>query len=71
MGTGTVATWPMCRAPSLLPQGPSKQKVLEARQASDGHTRWLLKRKIKAFYTNVLAEDLRSGVQMLLQVGPS
>ncbi|XP_040536929.1 solute carrier family 12 member 3 isoform X1 [Gallus gallus] len=47
--------------------GPSKQKVLEARQASDGHTRWLLKRKIKAFYTNVLAEDLRSGVQMLLQ----
>uniref|UniRef100_A0A8B9EJ02 Solute carrier family 12 member 3 n=1 Tax=Anser cygnoides TaxID=8845 RepID=A0A8B9EJ02_ANSCY len=34
---------------------------------SDGHTRWLLKRKIKAFYTNVLAEDLRSGVQMLMQ----
>ncbi|XP_048814114.1 solute carrier family 12 member 3 isoform X5 [Lagopus muta] len=47
--------------------GPRKQKVPEARQASDGHTRWLLKRKIKAFYTNVLAEDLRSGVQMLLQ----
>uniref|UniRef100_G1MQZ9 Solute carrier family 12 member 3 n=1 Tax=Meleagris gallopavo TaxID=9103 RepID=G1MQZ9_MELGA len=47
--------------------GPCKQKVPEARQASDGHTRWLLKRKIKAFYTNVLAEDLRSGVQMLLQ----
>lgn len=69
MGTGTVATRPMGRAPSLLPQGPRKQKVPEARQASDGHTRWLLKRKIKAFYTNVLAEDLRSGVQMLLQVG--
>ncbi|OXB74088.1 UNVERIFIED_CONTAM: hypothetical protein H355_003151 [Colinus virginianus] len=47
--------------------GPRKQKVPEARQASDGHTRWLLKRKIKAFYTDVLAEDLRSGVQMLLQ----
>ncbi|OXB54213.1 hypothetical protein ASZ78_013974 [Callipepla squamata] len=48
--------------------GPRRQKVPEARQASDGHTRWLLKRKIKAFYTDVLAEDLRSGVQMLLQV---
>ncbi|XP_032302943.1 solute carrier family 12 member 3 isoform X3 [Coturnix japonica] len=47
--------------------GPRKQKVPEAQQALDGHTRWLLKRKIKAFYTNVLAEDLRSGVQMLLQ----
>ncbi|XP_052541206.1 solute carrier family 12 member 3 isoform X3 [Tympanuchus pallidicinctus] len=47
--------------------GPRKQRVPEARQASDGHTRWLLKRKIKAFYTNVLSEDLRSGVQMLLQ----
>ncbi|XP_065589516.1 solute carrier family 12 member 3 [Cyrtonyx montezumae] len=47
--------------------GTRRQKVPEARQASDGHTRWLLKRKIKAFYTDVFAEDLRSGVQMLLQ----
>uniref|UniRef100_A0A669R9A9 Solute carrier family 12 member 3 n=1 Tax=Phasianus colchicus TaxID=9054 RepID=A0A669R9A9_PHACC len=51
----------------LIVSGPRKQKVPEAWQASDGHTRWLLKRKIKAFYTHVLAEDLRSGVQMLLQ----
>lgn len=68
---GTAATQPMGRVSSLLPQGPRKQKVPEAQQALDGHTRWLLKRKIKAFYTNVLAEDLRSGVQMLLQVGLS
>ncbi|XP_047934718.2 solute carrier family 12 member 3 isoform X1 [Anser cygnoides] len=47
--------------------GPRKQKMPESRLTSDGHTRWLLKRKIKAFYTNVLAEDLRSGVQMLMQ----
>lgn len=51
-------------------QGPRKQKMPESRLTSDGHTRWLLKRKIKAFYTNVLAEDLRSGVQMLMQVEP-
>ncbi|NXL93147.1 S12A3 protein, partial [Alectura lathami] len=47
--------------------GPRKQNVPETWLASDGHTRWLLKRKIKAFYTDVLAEDLRSGVQMLMQ----
>lgn len=59
------------RAPSPAPhQGPRKQKMPESRLTSDGHTRWLLKRKIKAFYTNVLAEDLRSGVQMLMQVEP-
>uniref|UniRef100_A0A8D2NTS4 Solute carrier family 12 member 3 n=1 Tax=Zosterops lateralis melanops TaxID=1220523 RepID=A0A8D2NTS4_ZOSLA len=33
----------------------------------NGHTKWLIKRKIKAFYTDVVAEDLRSGVQMLIQ----
>lgn len=38
---------------------------------ADGHTKWLMKRKIKAFYTDVVAEDLRSGVQMLIQVQPS
>lgn len=38
---------------------------------ADGHTKWLIKRKIKAFYTDVVAEDLRSGVQMLIQVQPS
>ncbi|XP_052652538.1 solute carrier family 12 member 3 [Harpia harpyja] len=47
--------------------GPQKQKMPESRLTADGHTRWLMKRKIKAFYTDVVAEDLRSGVQMLIQ----
>lgn len=42
----------------------------ESRLTADGHTKWLMKRKIKAFYTDVVAEDLRSGVQMLIQVEP-
>ncbi|XP_068812185.1 solute carrier family 12 member 3 isoform X2 [Struthio camelus] len=47
--------------------GPRKQKMPESRLTSDGHTKWLTKRKIKAFYTDVVAEDLRSGVQILIQ----
>ncbi|NXR83824.1 S12A3 protein, partial [Pycnonotus jocosus] len=47
--------------------GPRKQKVPESQLMADGHTKWLMKRKIKAFYTDVVAEDLRSGVQMLIQ----
>ncbi|NWU64169.1 S12A3 protein, partial [Pterocles burchelli] len=47
--------------------GPRKQKMPESRLAADGHIKWLMKRKIKAFYTDVVAEDLRSGVQMLIQ----
>lgn len=43
----------------------------ESRLMADGHTKWLMKRKIKAFYTDVVAEDLRSGVQMLIQVRSS
>ncbi|XP_077451747.1 solute carrier family 12 member 3 [Stigmatopora argus] len=34
---------------------------------SDTHISWLLQRTVKAFYKNVMAEDLRSGVNMLLQ----
>lgn len=52
-------------------QGPRKQKMPESRLTADGHTKWLTKRKIKAFYTDVVAEDLRSGVQMLIQVESS
>uniref|UniRef100_A0A672UF38 Solute carrier family 12 member 3 n=1 Tax=Strigops habroptila TaxID=2489341 RepID=A0A672UF38_STRHB len=44
-----------------------KQKMPESRLTADGHTKWLMKRKIKAFYTDVVAENLRSGVQMLIQ----
>ncbi|NWW36656.1 S12A3 protein, partial [Panurus biarmicus] len=47
--------------------GPRKQKMPESQVVADGHTKWLMKRKIKAFYTDVVAEDLRSGVQMLIQ----
>ncbi|NXF03657.1 S12A3 protein, partial [Smithornis capensis] len=47
--------------------GPRKLKMSESRLTADGHTKWLMKRKIKAFYTDVVAADLRSGVQMLIQ----
>ncbi|MEE6523376.1 hypothetical protein FKM82_022253, partial [Ascaphus truei] len=45
--------------------GPRKQKIQELNP--DGHSRWLNKRKIKSFYTGLIADDLRSGVQMLIQ----
>lgn len=32
------------------------------------YQRWLLKARIKAFYTPVFADDLRQGAQYLLQV---
>ncbi|XP_062997421.1 solute carrier family 12 member 3 isoform X1 [Elgaria multicarinata webbii] len=47
--------------------GPCKQVRPELRLASRGHVKWLTTRKIKAFYTDVFAEDLRSGVQILMQ----
>ncbi|XP_036130359.1 solute carrier family 12 member 3 isoform X2 [Molossus molossus] len=47
--------------------GPSKQRMPELRAIANGHTKWLNKRKIKAFYSDVIAEDLRSGVQILMQ----
>lgn len=49
-------------------QGPHKQRMPELRLIANGHTKWLNKRKIKAFYSDVIAEDLRSGVQILMQV---
>ncbi|XP_062965078.1 solute carrier family 12 member 3 isoform X3 [Cynocephalus volans] len=47
--------------------GPRKQRMPELRLIANGHTKWLIKRKIKTFYSDVIAEDLRSGVQMLMQ----
>ncbi|XP_054566416.1 solute carrier family 12 member 3 isoform X2 [Eptesicus fuscus] len=47
--------------------GPRKQRMPELRAIANGHTKWLNKRRIKAFYSDVLAEDLRSGVQVLMQ----
>lgn len=58
----------MSPAPPTLPQGPRKQRMPELRAIANGHTKWLNKRKIKAFYSDVIAEDLRSGVQVLMQV---
>ena len=56
------------KPPATPPQGPRKQRVPELRLIASGHTKWLNKRKIKAFYSDVIAEDLRSGVQLLMQV---
>ncbi|KAM5296950.1 solute carrier family 12 member 3 isoform 1-T1 [Glossophaga mutica] len=47
--------------------GPHKQRMPELRAIANGHTKWLNKRKIKAFYSDVIAEDLRTGVQILMQ----
>ncbi|KAM9607681.1 solute carrier family 12 member 3 isoform 5-T5 [Trichechus inunguis] len=47
--------------------GPHKQRMPELRLIANGHTKWLNKRKIKAFYSDVIAEDLRNGVQILMQ----
>ncbi|XP_031192839.1 solute carrier family 12 member 3 isoform X3 [Mastomys coucha] len=47
--------------------GSRKQRVPELRLIASGHTKWLNKRKIKAFYSDVIAEDLRSGSQILMQ----
>ncbi|KAK2491728.1 hypothetical protein MC885_014167 [Smutsia gigantea] len=47
--------------------GPRQQRMPELQLIANGHTKWLHKRKIKAFYSDVIAEDLRSGVQTLLQ----
>uniref|UniRef100_A0AAZ3SC71 Solute carrier family 12 member 3 n=1 Tax=Oncorhynchus tshawytscha TaxID=74940 RepID=A0AAZ3SC71_ONCTS len=37
--------------------------------SSNSHVTWLNKRQIKSFYHGVVANDLRTGVKMLLQVG--
>ncbi|KAG8510049.1 Solute carrier family 12 member 3 [Galemys pyrenaicus] len=47
--------------------GPRKQRLPELRLIASGHTKWLTKRRIKAFYSDVIAEDLRGGVQTLMQ----
>ncbi|XP_066492928.1 solute carrier family 12 member 3 isoform X2 [Tiliqua scincoides] len=47
--------------------GPRQQKLSEFRLMSSGHNKWLTKRKVKAFYTDVFAEDLRTGAQILMQ----
>lgn len=46
--------------------GPSPNAVDAA--TSSSHVTWLNKRGIKSFYHGVVADDLRTGTQMLLQV---
>lgn len=52
----------------LLPQDSPSSESTEAAH-SDRHVTWLNKRQVRSFYRGVVAVDLRSGVQMLLQVG--
>ncbi|XP_069488724.1 solute carrier family 12 member 3-like [Ambystoma mexicanum] len=35
---------------------------------SEGHLKWLNKRKVRSFYTSIAAEDLQSGAKNLMQV---
>ncbi|XP_067445033.1 solute carrier family 12 member 3 [Thunnus thynnus] len=44
----------------------STQSVVE-KASSDSHITWLNQRKVKSFFRDVVATDLRSGVNMLLQ----
>ncbi len=46
--------------------GPSPDDVDSAKIST--HLKWLDKRHIKSFYHTVVADDLRVGVKMLLQV---
>ncbi|XP_077423297.1 solute carrier family 12 member 3 isoform X2 [Vanacampus margaritifer] len=52
---------------SLMMCGHVITTDLSAVVQSESHISWLNQRKVKAFYKNVVAEDLRSGVNMLLQ----
>uniref|UniRef100_A0A7N8XP61 Solute carrier family 12 member 3 n=1 Tax=Mastacembelus armatus TaxID=205130 RepID=A0A7N8XP61_9TELE len=45
--------------------GPSESAVENA--CSESHVKWLNQRKVKSFYRGVVAAELRSGVNMLLQ----
>ncbi|XP_036399123.1 solute carrier family 12 member 3 [Megalops cyprinoides] len=50
---------------NVVTGSPSPAAVEAA--GSSSHVTWLNKRRIKSFYRGVVANDLRSGVQMLLQ----
>lgn len=52
--------------PRVSQDGPSPS-VLE-KATSDSHLNWLNKRKVGSFYRGVVAADLQSGVNVLLQV---
>ncbi|XP_070763236.1 solute carrier family 12 member 3 [Enoplosus armatus] len=50
---------------NVVSAGPSPSVVEMA--SSDSHVAWLNQRKVKSFYRGVVAAELRSGVNMLLQ----
>lgn len=52
--------------PVFCQAGPSPSAVEAAN--GNGHVAWLNRRKVKSFYRGVVATELRSGVNMLLQV---
>uniref|UniRef100_A0A8C8F6T6 Solute carrier family 12 member 3 n=1 Tax=Oncorhynchus tshawytscha TaxID=74940 RepID=A0A8C8F6T6_ONCTS len=52
---------------NVVTGGPSPATLDTA--SSNSHVTWLNKRQIKSFYHGVVANDLRTGVKMLLQVG--
>lgn len=52
----------------LCQQGGPSPATLDT-ASSNSHVTWLNKRQIKSFYHGVVANDLRTGVKMLLQVG--
>ncbi len=53
--------------PCYCQDGPSSSAAETAN--SNCHVAWLNHRKVKSFYRGVVAAELRSGVNMLLQVG--
>ncbi|XP_074487603.1 solute carrier family 12 member 3 [Sebastes fasciatus] len=50
---------------NIVTDGPSPSAVEKA--SGDSHVTWLNQRKVKSFYRGVVAAELRSGVNMLLQ----
>lgn len=53
---------------SVLVQSSRRPNFKELNSDMVRYQRWLLNNKSKAFYTPVVAEDLRQGTQYLLQV---
>ena len=57
---------PLSIRPCLFQADPSPSAVEKA--SSSSHVTWLNQRKVKSFYRGVVATELRSGVNALLQV---
>lgn len=56
-----------CSHPPHVSQDGPTPSVLE-KTMNDSHLNWLNKRKVRSFYRGVVAADLQSGVNVLLQV---